>query len=41
MRYRHLILMTLIAALSFGGSFTCSSSSGDDDPPKQQPQPAQ
>jgi len=34
MRYRNLMLVTLIAALSFGGSFTCnSSSSGNDDPP--------
>lgn len=41
MRYRNLILIALIAALSFGGSFTCTSSSGDnDDPPKPQPQPA-
>jgi hypothetical protein len=37
MRYRNLILIAIVAALSFGGSFTCNSSSGDDDPPKPQP----
>lgn len=36
MRYRNLLLITLIAAMSFGGSFTCTSRTDDDDhrPPK-------
>ena len=31
MRLRNLLLVTLIAALTFGGTFTCTSSSDDDD----------
>ena len=29
MRWNRLILITVLAALSFGGSFTCHSHSGD------------
>lgn len=34
MKVRHLILMLVICALSFGGSFTCSSNDDDDDDDK-------
>lgn len=43
MRWSHLLLLVLAAALSFGGSFTCKGSTGghdhdddDDDRPKNE-----
>jgi hypothetical protein len=33
MRFARVIMILLLAALSFGGSFTCSGSSHDDEPP--------
>ena len=31
MRLRNLLLVTLLAALTFGGTFTCTTNSHDDD----------